>query len=50
MEDRVNSAAGRYATVDGHDFGSGEMNIFVETSQPAEAGHSRDALGYRLGG
>jgi len=37
MEDRVNSAVGRYATVDGHDFGSGEMNIFVETDQPAEA-------------
>src|SRR5258708_6037830 len=37
MEDRVNGAVGRYATVDGHDFGSGEMNIFVDTDQPAEA-------------
>jgi hypothetical protein len=23
--------------VDGHDFGSGEMNMFIETEQPAEA-------------
>jgi hypothetical protein len=37
MEEQLDGALGRYATVDGHDFGSGEMNIFIETGQPAEA-------------
>jgi hypothetical protein len=37
MEDQVETALGPYASVDGHDFGSGEMNIFVETDRPTEA-------------
>jgi hypothetical protein len=37
MEGQVDAALGRYASVDGHDFGSGEMNIFIETDRPAEA-------------
>jgi hypothetical protein len=37
MEEQVGAALGRYASVDGHDFGSGEMNIFIETDRPAEA-------------
>lgn len=35
-----------YGVVDGHDFGSGEMNIFIETDQPLEAfQHARTSLG-----
>jgi hypothetical protein len=37
MEEQVDAALGRSASVDGHDFGSGEMNIFIETDRPAEA-------------
>lgn len=37
MEEQVDNALGRYASVDGHDLGSGEMNIFIETDRPAEA-------------
>jgi hypothetical protein len=37
MEDQVGAALGPYSSVDGHDFGSGEMNIFVETDRPTEA-------------
>jgi hypothetical protein len=37
MEAQLDGALGRYASVDGHDFGSGEMNIFIETDRPAEA-------------
>ena len=37
MEEQVGAALGRYASVDGHDFGSGEMNIFIETDRPTEA-------------
>jgi hypothetical protein len=37
MEGQVEAALGRYASVDGHDFGSGEMNIFIETDRPTEA-------------
>ena len=37
MEEQVDAALGCYASVDGHDFGSGEMNIFIETDRPAEA-------------
>jgi hypothetical protein len=36
MEDVMNDALESYATVDGHDFGSGEMNIFVLTDRPTE--------------
>lgn len=28
---------GPYSIVDGHDFGAGEMNIFIHTDQPLEA-------------
>jgi hypothetical protein len=37
MEDELDNSLGDYATVDGHDFGSGEMNIFIETDQPMRA-------------
>ena len=37
MERQVDTALGRYASVDGHDCGSGEMNIFIETDRPVEA-------------
>jgi hypothetical protein len=37
IEEQVETALGRYASVDGHDFGSGEMNIFIETDRPTEA-------------
>jgi hypothetical protein len=36
MEEQLSAALGRCASVDGHDFGSGEMNIFVATERPAE--------------
>jgi hypothetical protein len=36
-EEQLDIALGRDASVDGHDFGSGEMNIFVETDRPVEA-------------
>ncbi len=36
MEEQVETVLGRYASVDGHDFGSGEMNIFIETDRPTE--------------
>ena len=35
MEDELEQALTDSATVDGHDFGSGEMNIFIETDQPS---------------
>jgi hypothetical protein len=37
MEEQLGAAIGRYASVDGHDFGSGEMNIFIVTERPTEA-------------
>ena len=37
MEDGVSGVLGHLATVDGHDFGSGEMNIFIGTDHPALA-------------
>ena len=37
MEDGLSEALGDRASVDGHDFGSGEMNIFIETDHPDEA-------------
>ena len=36
MEEQVDASLGRYASVDGHDFGAGEMNLFIETDRPAE--------------
>jgi hypothetical protein len=37
METDLNAALGDHATVDGHDFGSGEMNIFIDTDRPTQA-------------
>lgn len=37
MEDALESRIGVSGSVDGHDLGSGEMNIFIETDQPAQA-------------
>lgn len=37
MEQRLEVALDEYGSVDGHDFGSGEMNIFIETDMPTEA-------------
>jgi hypothetical protein len=34
LEDDLIKALGRSALVDGHDFGSGEANIFVHTNEP----------------
>ena len=35
LEDRLIEELGEVATVDGHDFGSGEFNIFVLTDDPS---------------
>jgi len=37
MEDQLEGGLAAHGSLDGHDFGSGEMNIFVETEDPAEA-------------
>lgn len=37
MEDALEARFGASGTVDGHDFGSGEMNLFIETDRPSEA-------------
>jgi dihydroxyacetone kinase DhaKLM complex PTS-EIIA-like component DhaM len=37
MEDALEEALGDYASVDGHDLGSGEMNIFIATEHPNRA-------------
>ena len=37
MEDALESRIGGLGAVDGHDFGAGEMNLFVKTEQPVEA-------------
>ena len=34
LEERLIEAVGNTADVDGHDFGSGEANIFINTSDP----------------
>lgn len=34
FEEMLSSVVGRIAVVDGHDFGSGEMNIFILTEDP----------------
>jgi hypothetical protein len=36
VEQRLGDALGGGAAIDGHDMGSGEMNIFIETDRPAE--------------
>lgn len=35
-EEALEELLGRSASVDGHDMGSGEMNIFIETDHPVE--------------
>jgi hypothetical protein len=47
MEDLLQSdLLDAYGVVDGHDFGAGEMNIFIETDRPLEAfQHARTSLG-----
>lgn len=48
MEDRLESELDEaYGYVDGHDFGSGEMNIFIHTDLPIDAFRSAEAA---LGG
>jgi hypothetical protein len=37
MEAELSEALGDHASVGGHDFGSGEMNIFIETDHPTKA-------------
>lgn len=37
IEDKLESALGNLHEVDGHDFGSGEMNIFIHTNDPDSA-------------
>jgi len=37
LEDKLIGELGSVATVDGHDFGSGEFNIFVLTDEPPTA-------------
>ena len=37
LEDKLIEELGSVATVDGHDFGSGEFNIFVLTDEPPTA-------------
>lgn len=37
LEDRLLRRIGEGHIVDGHDFGSGEMNIFVHTDNPEQA-------------
>ena len=34
LEDQIIANIGDYGTVDGHDIGSGEMNIFIFTEDP----------------
>ncbi|HVQ88201.1 MAG TPA: ABC transporter [Actinomycetes bacterium] len=36
MEDELERSLSVDASVDGHDFGSGEMNIFIGTDQPPQ--------------
>jgi len=37
LEDEIREDIGAYGDVDGHDIGSGEMNIFVFTEDPKSA-------------
>ena len=37
MEEEFGSALGRKGDVDGHDVGSGEINIFIHTADPVHA-------------
>jgi hypothetical protein len=37
LEDLIRDGIGNIGIVDGHDYGSGEMNIFVHTNEPRVA-------------
>lgn len=37
LEDQIREAIGDHGNVDGHDIGSGEMNIFIFTEDPKSA-------------
>ena len=37
MESELERSLSKIASVDGHDFGSGEMNIYVDTNRPSRA-------------
>ena len=37
LEDEIESKLGSAHVLDGHDFGSGEMNIFIHTNNPEQA-------------
>jgi hypothetical protein len=37
IEHVLESRFGEAGSIDGHDFGSGEMNIFIQTDQPSQA-------------
>jgi hypothetical protein len=46
LEDGIMTSLGNLGQVDGHDAGSGEMNIFILTDQPKLAfEHLKQALG-----
>ena len=48
MEHLLDSELGPLGTVDGHDFGSGQMNIFIDTDRPMQAfAATRGLLGAR---
>lgn len=36
IEDSIQRAIGKSGSVDGHDFGAGTLNIFVDTNKPKE--------------
>jgi len=37
MEEKLERRLGNFGVVDGHDMGSGEMNIFIDTDDPKAA-------------
>ena len=37
LEETIRDGLGEFGIVDGHDIGSGEMNIFIHTDEPARA-------------
>ena len=49
LEDRIVDALGTLGDVDGHDAGTGEMNVFVLTDHPAAAFARIETLALPLG-
>ena len=48
MEDELENRLAEYSNVDGHDFGSGQMNIYIDTDQPMQAfAEAEEILGGR---